>query len=87
MMSVFLAYRTSQTPESISWAWLPLESGLYGITLDLWFYRYYHLMHDVGALWKYHRTHHLTEHPDILLALYADTEQKIFDIAIIPQLT
>jgi hypothetical protein len=38
MMFVFLAYRTSQMSESISWTWLPLEIGLYGITLDLWFY-------------------------------------------------
>jgi hypothetical protein len=31
-------------------------------------------------LWKYHRTHHLTKHPNPLLTLYADTEQEFFDI-------
>lgn len=41
-------------------------------------------MHDTNALWKYHRTHHLTKHPNPLLSLYADTEQEIFDIAVIP---
>jgi sterol desaturase/sphingolipid hydroxylase (fatty acid hydroxylase superfamily) len=86
LMSVFLAYRTSQTPASLNWAWLPLEIGLYGIVLDFWFYWYHRLMHDIGGLWQYHRTHHLTKHPNPLLTLYADTEQEIFDIAGIPLL-
>ncbi|RAK99891.1 sterol desaturase family protein [Aspergillus ibericus CBS 121593] len=87
IMTVFLSYRTAQTPAGMSWAWLPLEIGLYGIILDFWFYWYHRLMHDVGSLWKYHRTHHLTKHPNPLLTLYADTEQEIFDIAGIPLLT
>lgn len=86
MFSIFLAYRTSQTPDTISWLWLPLEIGLYGIILDFWFYWYHRLMHDVSSLWQYHRTHHLTKHPNPLLTLYADHEQEFFDIAGIPLL-
>lgn len=87
IFTVFLSYRTSQAPAGMSWYWLPLEAGLYGIILDFWFYWYHRLMHDVGSLWKYHRTHHLTKHPNPLLTLYADTEQEFFDIAGIPLLT
>ncbi|KAL1961109.1 hypothetical protein VTO42DRAFT_3054 [Malbranchea cinnamomea] len=87
MMSVFIAYRTSKTPLSMNWAWLPVEVALYGVVLDFWFYWYHRLMHDVNGLWKYHRTHHLTKHPNPLLTLYADTEQEIFDIAGIPLMT
>ncbi|KAL5001070.1 hypothetical protein BDV10DRAFT_199365 [Aspergillus recurvatus] len=87
IFTVFLAYRTSQPPSSINWYWLPVEAGLYGIILDFWFYWYHRLMHEVGALWKYHRTHHLTKHPNPLLTLYADLEQELFDIAGIPLMT
>ncbi|KAJ4038291.1 hypothetical protein NW761_010388 [Fusarium oxysporum] len=87
VFTVFLSYRTAQAPSSISWVWLPLEIGLYGIVLDFWFYWYHRLMHEVGSLWKYHRTHHLTKHPNPLLTLYADFEQEIFDIAVIPLAT
>ncbi|KFY07134.1 hypothetical protein V492_07415 [Pseudogymnoascus sp. VKM F-4246] len=87
LMAVILSYRTDEIPASISWAWLPLEIGLYGIVLDFWFYTYHRLMHEVGFLWKYHRTHHLTKHPSPLLTLYADVEQEFFDIIGIPLLT
>jgi sterol desaturase/sphingolipid hydroxylase (fatty acid hydroxylase superfamily) len=86
IFSVMLSYRTSQTPSSINWLVLPLEIGLYAIVLDFWFYWYHRLMHQVDSLWKYHRTHHLTKHPNPLLSLYADTEQDFFDIAGIPLL-
>ncbi|KAK3082221.1 hypothetical protein LTS18_010638 [Coniosporium uncinatum] len=86
MMSVFLAYRTSQPPALTNWIWLPLQIGFYGIALDFWFYWYHRCMHDFDSLWRYHRTHHLTKHPNPLLTLYADTEQEIFDIAVIPLL-
>ncbi|OJJ96388.1 hypothetical protein ASPACDRAFT_1891249 [Aspergillus aculeatus ATCC 16872] len=86
VMTVFFSYRPSQPPSQISWAWLILEIGLYGIVLDFWFYWYHRAMHDFEGLWKYHRTHHLTKHPNPLLSLYADTEQEIFDIAGIPLL-
>ncbi|KAB9006551.1 hypothetical protein FH972_026906 [Carpinus fangiana] len=86
MMTTFLAYRTSHTPATISW-WIIAEIGIYTVVLDFWFYWYHRCMHDFDSLWKYHRTHHLTKHPNPLLTLFADTEQEIFDIAIIPLMT
>ena len=86
IFTVLLSYRASQTPANMSWAWLPLEAGLYGIVLDFWFYIYHRLMHETDFLWKYHRTHHLTKHPNPLLTLFADSEQEFFDIAGIPLL-
>ncbi|CAI7565233.1 unnamed protein product [Penicillium viridicatum] len=71
----------------MSWLWLPLEIGVYGIVLDFWFYWYHRLMHDVSYLWKYHRTHHLTKHPNPLLAAYADHEQEFFDMVGVPMMT
>ena len=85
--TVYLAYRTTEAPADMNWYWLPLEAGLYGIILDIWFYWYHRLMHEVSFLWQYHRTHHLTKHPNPLLTLYADHEQEFFDIAGIPLLT
>nr|POE46848.1 fatty acid hydroxylase vlma [Quercus suber] len=88
MMTVFIAYRMSQTPASSYWyLWAPIEVGVYPIILDLWFYWYHRCMHDFDSLWKYHRTHHLTKHPNPLLTLYADHEQEFFDIFVIPLLT
>lgn len=87
VFTIFLSYRTSQTPAEMSWAWLPLEIGLYGIVLDFWFYWYHRVMHESDGLWKFHRTHHLTKHPNPLLTLYADTEQEFFDIAGVPLAT
>lgn len=86
LMAVILAYRSSELPSSTSW-WLPVELGLYGIVLDFWFYWYHRCMHEYDGLWKYHRTHHLTKHPTPLLTIYADVEQEIFDIAVIPLMT
>lgn len=83
-MAIALTYKRSLAPSSINLYWLPLEVGLYGIILDFWFYWYHRVMHDNDTLWKYHRTHHLTKHPNPLLTLYADSEQEIFDIAVIP---
>ncbi|KAJ5108560.1 Fatty acid hydroxylase vlmA [Penicillium angulare] len=87
MFSVFLAYRTKETPADVSIPWLLLEISLYGIILDFWFYWYHRIMHDFESMWKYHRTHHLTKHPNPLLTLYADLEQELFDIAGIPLMT
>jgi sterol desaturase/sphingolipid hydroxylase (fatty acid hydroxylase superfamily) len=84
LLTVFIAYRTGQTPAQMNWFWLPIELSLYGIILDFWFYWYHRLMHEVNGLWGYHRTHHLTKHPNPLLTLYADLEQEIFDIIGIP---
>ncbi|KAG6068340.1 hypothetical protein E4U32_001124 [Claviceps aff. humidiphila group G2b] len=87
IFTIFLSYSTSQTPSTINPPWLFLETGCYAIILDFWFYWYHRLMHDVPWLWKFHRTHHLTKHPNPLLTLYADVEQELFDIAGIPLLT
>ncbi|KAI9045615.1 sterol desaturase family protein [Aspergillus affinis] len=87
LMTVFLTYRAHEAPASLDWRYLPLEISLYGIILDFWFYWYHRLMHDVAGLWKYHRTHHLTKHPNPLLTIYADSEQEFFDIAGIPLMT
>lgn len=87
LFSVFLAYRTAITPADTNWLWVPLQVGLYGIVLDFWFYWYHRLMHEVEPLWKFHRTHHLTKHPNPLLTLYADEEQELWDIAVIPLLS
>lgn len=87
IFTIFLSYSVSQTPSTMNFYWLFLEIGLYGIILDFWFYWYHRLMHDVDGLWKFHRTHHLTKHPNPLLTLYADFEQELFDIAGIPVIT
>ncbi|KAJ6050223.1 uncharacterized protein N7446_005537 [Penicillium canescens] len=87
IFTVSLAYHTSHAPISMRFAWLPLEIGIYGIILDFWYYWYHRLLHDVGLLWKYHRTHHLTTHPNPLLTTYGDFGQEVFDIVVIPLMT
>lgn len=87
VLSVYLTYKPDSTPVDLSWKWLLVEVSLYGIILDFWFYWYHRIMHDVNGLWKYHRTHHLTKHPNPLLTIYADHEQEFFDIAGIPLMT
>ena len=67
--------------------WVVLETGLYGIVLDFYYYWYHRVMHETDALWQYHRTHHLTKHPNPLLTLFADAEQEFFDSIGIPVLT
>lgn len=84
---MFLTYKTSEQPRDMSWAFLVIEIFLYGIILDFWFYWYHRLMHEVPWLWKFHRTHHLTKHPNPLLTLYADFEQEVFDTLGIPLVT
>lgn len=81
---ILLAYRADLAPSSINLAWLPVQAALYPIVTDFWFYWYHRLMHEITFLWKFHRTHHLTKHPNALLTIFADTEQEIFDIAVIP---
>lgn len=87
MVTVLLAYSASKSPlETLTW-WVPLEIGLYGVVLDFYYYWYHRILHESDTLWKYHRTHHLTKHPTVLLSLYADGVQEIFDIMGIPLLT
>ncbi|KAL1860010.1 hypothetical protein Plec18167_009495 [Paecilomyces lecythidis] len=87
LILVLFSYKPELLPSSINWKWLPLEIALYSIVLDFWFYWYHRLMHDVGPLWKFHRKHHLTKHPNPLLTIFADTEQEIGDLVGIPLMT
>ncbi|KJZ73104.1 hypothetical protein HIM_07488 [Hirsutella minnesotensis 3608] len=91
-MAIYLTYLPDQAPLDVLsspwwWAWLPFATGLYGVVLDFWFYVYHRAMHDVGPLWKFHRTHHLTKHPNPLLTAYGDHEQEFFDMVGVPFLT
>ncbi|KAJ5925374.1 hypothetical protein N7454_008013 [Penicillium verhagenii] len=84
LMIICLAYDRTKGPISVSWKWVVVEISLYGVVVDFWFYLYHRLMHEVDGLWKYHRTHHLTRHPNMLLTIYADSVQESFDIVGIP---
>lgn len=91
-MITFLTYIPTQSPGDVLmswrwWLWLGLSIGIYPIVLDFWFYCYHRSMHEVSFLWKLHRTHHLTKHPNALLSAYADHEQEFFDMVVIPLLT
>ncbi|KAL4788566.1 hypothetical protein BJX76DRAFT_391 [Aspergillus varians] len=84
VMAIYFSYSPNQLPAEMNWVWLPLEIGLYGIVLDFWFYWYHRAMHDVDFLWRFHRTHHLTKHPNTLLSAYADHGQEFFDMVGVP---
>ncbi|PHH62091.1 hypothetical protein CDD81_7584 [Ophiocordyceps australis] len=91
-MAVYVCYDGSQSPADALctwqwWLWLALETSVYAIVLDFWYYWYHRAMHSVPFLWKYHRTHHAIKHPTFLLTAHADLEQQLFDAAIIPWLT
>lgn len=82
MIAIMAAYQRSSSL-TLSW-WLPVELALYGVTLDLFFYTYHRSCHEIDFLWRYHRTHHLTKHPNVLLSSYADQEQEFLEIMLIP---
>lgn len=88
MIAVFLAYNRDEMPH-VSWL-TPLYVSLYCVVLDFYFYWYHRAMHESNLfglgldLWRFHRTHHLTKHPNPLLTLYADEEQEFFDVVGIP---
>lgn len=90
-MAIYLTYDANTAPAAALsdwtwWLWLTINIGLYAVVLDFWFYWYHRAMH-VSSLWQYHRTHHLTKHPNPLLTAYADHEQEFFDMVGIPFLT
>ncbi|KAG5993888.1 hypothetical protein E4U43_003367 [Claviceps pusilla] len=90
-MMLLLTYHPDRSPlrdlaRPAWWALLPLRTGLYAVVLDFWFYLYHRCMHDVPFLWRFHRTHHLTKHPNPMLSAYADEEQELFDMIVIPLL-
>jgi sterol desaturase/sphingolipid hydroxylase (fatty acid hydroxylase superfamily) len=68
-------------------AWLPLELLLYGIILDFWFYAYHRACHEIGPLWRYHKTHHTTKHPIPVLSSFSDIEQELTEIVLVPLLS
>ncbi|GIZ46806.1 hypothetical protein CKM354_000991600 [Cercospora kikuchii] len=85
MLAIIFSWR-SRGALQLSW-WIPLELALYSVVLDGFFYLYHRSCHEVDRLWQYHRTHHLTKHPNPLLSSYADEEQEFLEIALIPFLT
>ncbi|KAH8819266.1 hypothetical protein F5884DRAFT_8538 [Xylogone sp. PMI_703] len=87
IMIVGITYRADKGPSTINWLWLLAEVGIYQVVLDFWFYRYHRVMHENASLWKLHRTHHLTKHPDPLLTIYSDGLQEVGDMLIIPLMT
>lgn len=91
ILAIFLTYDRNFSPLDVlgswkTWARLPLEVGLYGIAIDFFFYWYHRAAHEVPFLWKYHRTHHLTKHPNPLLSAYADHEQEVIEMVGVPLL-
>ncbi|KAJ5130696.1 uncharacterized protein N7515_006735 [Penicillium bovifimosum] len=87
MYTVFFAYRRDEGPTSIRWGWLVFETGMYAVVLDFWYYLMHRSAHETDLLWKFHRTHHLTKHPNPLLTAYADRVQEFFDLVGAPLLT
>lgn len=85
MLAIFFAYRSKGSLQLSPW--LIVELALYGVVLDGFFYLYHRSCHEVERLWQYHRTHHLTKHPNPLLSSYADHEQELLEIALIPLAT
>ncbi|TKY86944.1 hypothetical protein EX895_004232 [Sporisorium graminicola] len=65
---------------------LPVNMAIYTIAVDFWFYWYHRLMHEVPWLWRLHAKHHRTKHPTAALSAFADHEQEVFDMVVIPVL-
>lgn len=91
-LAVLITYSPGVSPLAAisnltSWAPFLAKISLYGIVLDFWFYSYHRACHEVPYLWKYHRTHHLTKHPNALCSGFADDEQEIIEMVIVPFLT
>jgi hypothetical protein len=53
-MGVMLAYDRNELP-SLS-IFLPIKLLVWSLVLDFFFYWYHRLMHQVPALWKFHRS-------------------------------
>ncbi|KAK3190943.1 hypothetical protein K4F52_002891 [Lecanicillium sp. MT-2017a] len=91
-MATMVTYTAASSPlDTMSdpkwWAVLLAQLSLYGVTLDFFFYSYHRACHEVPFLWKYHRTHHLVKHPTAVHSGFADDEQEIIEIIIVPLLT
>lgn len=91
-MAAIATYNSSLTPldvltDSNWWLSLLAKLSLYGVIIDFYFYAYHRACHEVPFLWKYHRTHHLTKHPTAVMSAFADDEQEIIEIILVPLLT
>ena len=91
-MAVWMTYNPSTSPlQAMSdpawWVFTLAKLSLYGVTLDFFFYTYHRACHEVPGLWKYHRTHHLTKHPTAVMSAFADDEQEILEMIVVPLLT
>lgn len=91
-VAAMATYSSDVTPldagmSGIWWIKLGLQLSVYGLLLDLFFYMYHRACHEVPFLWKYHRTHHLTKHPTALHAAWADDEQELIEILLVPLAT
>lgn len=87
LMYVAFAFEANKAPSSIPWLWLVVETGVYQVVLDGWYYLFHRSAHESARLWQFHRTHHLTKHPNPLLTAYADHVQEFFDSVGVPALT
>ncbi|CEJ92260.1 hypothetical protein VHEMI07921 [[Torrubiella] hemipterigena] len=91
-MAAIVTYNPALTPLDVfsdaNW-WLSLlaKLSIYGVIIDFYFYAYHRACHEVPWLWKYHRTHHLTKHPIAVLSGFADDEQEIIEIILVPLAT
>ncbi len=61
------------------WISLYFTVSIYCLVLDFWYYLVHRILHELRPLWRFHRTHHTTKHPNMRLAAYADVEQEFFD--------
>ncbi|OAQ96200.1 hypothetical protein LLEC1_03083 [Akanthomyces lecanii] len=92
IMAALISYQPSVSPldfftEAASWPPFLLKLAIYGVIIDFFFYIYHRACHEVPWLWKYHRTHHLNKHPTAVHSGFADDEQEIIEIVIVPLLT
>lgn len=89
IMAVLIDYDPTVAPTSLFSDWATfarfvLKLSLYGPLIDVFFYTYHRACHEVPFLWKYHRTHHLAKHPTAVHSGFADDEQEVIEILIVP---
>lgn len=84
LLALFYVYDRTEKP-TFSWQ-APLDVVAYTLVLDFFFYSYHRSMHEIPFLWRFHRKHHTTKHPNMLLSAYADHVQELFDMVVVPAL-
>jgi sterol desaturase/sphingolipid hydroxylase (fatty acid hydroxylase superfamily) len=85
LLGVAVVYRQGAPAAELSLL-LPLQLFVYSCVLDAWYYAYHRAMHEVPWLWRFHRLHHVAKHPTVLLSPFADGEQELMDILVMPLL-